>query len=144
MSGLQRGLSIGFGIAGIGASFASVANYDPRLLGEAQSTGTRGHAFVTRMVAFKYQLNPRVERITMDLSYKRLLGGGNFKYGPRPDVGVLYKSGRVKAVEVQSKTDKLIDLRSRNKDFMADFDIKGSVSINPCAVWINRIFPKRR
>ncbi len=144
MSGLQRGLSIGFGVAGIGASFASVANYDPRLLGKAQSTGTRGHKQISRLIAFGYQLNPRVERITMNLGYKKLMGGGIFKNGPRPDVGVLYKSGRVKAIEVQSKTDKPIDLRSRNKDFMADFDIKVSVSINPCAVWINRIFPKRR
>ena len=142
MSGLQRGLSIGFGVAGIGASFASVANYDPRLLGEAQSTGTRGHAFVTRMIAFKYQLNPRVERITMDLGYKRLLGEGNFKYGPRPDVGVLFKSRRVKAIEVMSKTDKLEDLYGRNKKFMDTHNIKGSISVNPWAVRINRLLPK--
>ena len=28
-----------------------------------------------------------------------------YKYGPRPDVGVLYKSGYMRAVEIASKTD---------------------------------------
>lgn len=28
-----------------------------------------------------------------------------FKYGPRPDVGILYKAGNVKVIEVACRTD---------------------------------------
>ena len=33
----------------------------------AQSTGTLGHAFVSKMYAQIYSLNPNVERVTMNL-----------------------------------------------------------------------------
>lgn len=83
-----------------------------------------------------------MQRITMDLGYKRLLGDGSFKYGPRPDVGVLYKSGSVKAIEVASKTDVFSKLYERNSMFMLNNGITGSTSISQWALRINRFFPK--
>ncbi|OCG65506.1 hypothetical protein A9G48_10680 [Gilliamella sp. wkB18] len=89
-----------------------------KVIGNAQTTGTFGHSTISKIIANIYSIDPRVQRVTMDLGYKKLLGGGNFKYGPRPDVGVLYKNGRVEIIEVASKTDKINDLISRNKNFM--------------------------
>ena len=45
------------------------------------------------------------------------MGSGNFRWGPRPDVGVLFKSGRTVAVEVMSKTDVEINLINKNVSF---------------------------
>ena len=114
------------------------------IVGSAQSTGTRGHAAVSRMVAWRYALDPRVERVTYDLGYKRLLGSAapsGMKYGPRPDVGVLYKSGRIKIIEVASKTDKINILRSRNQMFMNQHQLKGKVYINKWAQRLDKFWP---
>lgn len=105
----------------------------------AQSTGTLGHAFVSKMYAQIYSLNPNVERVTMNLGYKRLLGGGNFKYGPRPDVGILYKDGTVRVIEVASKTDIVEDLRLRNSGFMWQNRITGDVKISKLAQIADRL-----
>ena len=110
-----------------------------KIIGLAQSTGTFGHAFVSKMYAYIYSLNPNVKRITMDLGYKRLLGNGNFKYGPRPDVGILYKDGSVKIIEVASKTDSINKLRQRNLDFIHRNNITGVVEISRMAQIANSI-----
>ncbi len=113
-----------------------------RVLGTAQSTGTRGHAFLSKAIGLRYSLDPRVARVTYDLGYKRLLGGGAFKYSPRPDVGVLFKSGRVKVFEIGSKTDNLPQLSNRNLNFMRQNGINGSVRVYSGARYLNRLWPK--
>lgn len=114
----------------------------PEVLGTAQSTGTRGHAFVSKAIGLRYSLDPRVSRVTYDLGYKRLLGGGAFKYGPRPDVGVLFKNGSVKIFEVSSKTDIFNVLLQRNNLFMMNNGIKGSTTVNNTAKYMNYLWPK--
>ncbi|WP_306769699.1 MULTISPECIES: RHS repeat domain-containing protein, partial [Bacteroidales] len=113
-----------------------------KIIGLAQSTGTFGHAFVSKMYALIYSLNPNVKRVTMDLGYKRLLGGGNFKYGPRPDVGILYKNGTVKIIEVASKTDIVNNLKLRNNRFMQRNGIIGEVKVSGLAQMMNSLKDK--
>ena len=110
-----------------------------KIIGLTQSTGTLGHAFVSKMYAQIYSLNPNVERVTMNLGYKRLLGGGNFKYGPRPDVGILYKDGTVRVIEVASKTDVVENLRLRNSGFIWQNRITGDVKISKLAQIADRL-----
>ncbi|RXK86138.1 RHS repeat domain-containing protein [Filimonas effusa] len=100
-----------------------------KTLGSAQSTSTFAHAFTSRLIGFRYALDPRVERVTFDLGYKKLLGGGNFKWGPRPDVGVLFKDGSVRVFEVMSKTDVEELLKLRNLRFMRRNSIMGDVKV---------------
>jgi hypothetical protein len=88
-----------------------------KMYGTPQTTGTFGHAFFSRAIGLKYALNPKVEKVTFNLGYKKLWGGGNFKWGPRPDVGVLFRDGRTIAVEVMSKTDIEMNLINRNVNF---------------------------
>lgn len=115
-----------------------------KILGKAQRTGTRGHAFASKIVGLRYALDPRVKRVTYDLGYKKLLGGGSFKYGPRPDVGVLFKNGKVKAFEIGSKTDKLNKLRKRNEDFLKLNNIPHErVEVYDFARRLNRLLPKK-
>lgn len=109
-----------------------------KIIGSAQKTGTWGHSFISNVYAQLYSLNPRVERITLDLGYKKLVGG-QFKYGPRPDVGILYKDGKLKVIEVASKTDKSHQLIKRNMDFMNANNIEGTVSVSQAAVFVNNV-----
>lgn len=54
------------------------------------------------------------------------------------------------SVSLQRKAPKFqenpsdLDAQLLELGFLCEKDEKGSVSINPCALWINRIFPKRR
>jgi hypothetical protein len=111
-----------------------------KIIGKAQSTGTKGHSLVSKIIALKAALNPAVERVTLDLGYKRLLLVGGFKYGPRPDVGVLYKNGAVRIYEVASKTDITEMLIRRNTAFMMQNGIKGTVKVSNFAKFINKYF----
>ncbi|UZJ64011.1 hypothetical protein OKW96_16585 [Sphingobacterium sp. KU25419] len=93
-------ISVGTTFVPIGGASAAVST---KVIGSAQSTGTIGHAFFSKAIALRYAVDPRVSKVTLDLGYKRLLGGGNFRYGPRPDVGVLFHSGRVKVSKLHQK-----------------------------------------
>jgi hypothetical protein len=121
-------------IVGLGLllkEFASLAltEISTKILGSAQYTGTFAHAFSSRVIAWRYALDPRVERVTLDLGYKKLLGAGSFKWGPRPDVGVLFKSGRVKVFEVMSKTDVESKLFNKNFNFIQRNSIPNATPI---------------
>jgi len=107
--------------------------WSDKIIGNAQTTGTKGHAFLSNLHANLNAMNPNVEKVTMDLGYKRLLGNGTFKWGPRPDVGVLYKNGNVKIIEVASKTDDIGKLTNKNVVFMNDNNITGKVKVNSMA-----------
>ena len=115
-----------------------------KILGTAQPTGTLGHAFVSRVTAYVYAFDPRVARVTLNLGYSKLMAGTRdmiYKYGPRPDVGVLYKSGYMKAVEIASKTDDYVELVSRNARKQAQEMLKAHETvINEWAVRLNRWF----
>lgn len=130
----------------IGAGTGAVArSVTAKIIGRAQATGTRGHAFFSKVLAYAHALNPRVARVSLDLGYRRLLGNltpNGLRYGPRPDVGVLYKSGRVRAIEIGSKTDDLIKLMTKNSDFLTRFKIKNSVRVYSAARWLNRLWAK--
>jgi hypothetical protein len=104
-----------------------IAQAGTKIIGNAQKTSTLGHALISKLYAWRYALDPRVERVTMDLGYKKLLGGGSFKYGPRPDVGALFKNGTIKIREIASKTDKISDLIQRNRNFIINNKILGEV-----------------
>ncbi|MCO5248151.1 MAG: DUF4225 domain-containing protein [Chitinophagales bacterium] len=121
---------IGLGFFG-GAGAYRVATAPSKIVGTAQQTGTAGHATTSYYWAFRYALNPKVEKVTLDLGYKKLgaVGRVPYKYGPRPDVGVLYKGGAVKAIEVQSKTDIPARLIYRNANFQNLKGITGSVDV---------------
>lgn len=108
---------------------SSIMSASSKIVGAAQSTGTIGHATLSRVVAMRYALDPRVARVTLNMGYKRLMGHGAFRYGPRPDVGVLWKSGKVTAVEIGSKTDKAFKLMQRNSNFMKSNGIVGDTKV---------------
>jgi hypothetical protein len=84
--------------------------------GKAQKTGTPGHQFRTYREAIKEAKNPDVVSVHLDHGYNRALDldPGTISPNLRPDVTSLYNDGRVKRVEVQSKTDVPAILRSRN------------------------------
>jgi len=112
------------------------------IFGRAQSTGTRGHQFVSKVIGYRYALDPRVSKVTFDLGYKRLLGVGGFKYWPRPDVGVLFKNGTVRIYEVASKTDITKISLKINNDFMLKNGIQGTTKVSNIAKFWNSIRPK--
>ncbi len=58
------------------------------------------------------------------------------------NVGVLYKNGRVKIIEIASKTDKINDLISRNKNFMDIYNIDGDVRTNRLVQFMEKIKSK--
>jgi RHS repeat-associated protein len=136
-SGYSAGRDISSGSRGL-ANELRIA--EQKIIGSAQETGTRGHSTVTKLVAKMYALNPSVERVTMDNGYRKLTGVG--RYGPRPDVGVLYKSGKVRVVEVASKTDDISTLIRRNELFAGRYSIDATIKVNRWAQRINKIFPK--
>lgn len=135
-----------FNLAGgeiISGAKLAVTYAGSKIVGAAQATGTLGHAGVSSVLAYANALNPNVARVTLDLGYKRLLEGTEHvlsKYGPRPDVGVLFHDGSVKVIEVASKTDKPAQLLLRNEQKMLRDNVPGSVSVNNWAVWINKVF----
>jgi RHS repeat-associated protein len=129
---------------GAGSLVAIGRGISAKIIGTAQATGTRGHAFFSKLTAYRYALDPRVSRVTLDLGYKRLLGGGAFRYGPRPDVGVLFRSGRLKIFEIASKTDNLVQLALRNEKWLIKigYENLGIVKVYRRAVYLNKFFPK--
>lgn len=119
-------------IVGVGLLLkAGLKSAGLKILGSAQTTGTLGHATTSKLLAWRYALDPRVERVTLDLGYKKLLGNPKapFKYGPRPDVGVYFKNGTVRVFEVMSKTDVAEKLVRRNMVFMNRNNIEGTVKV---------------
>lgn len=58
------------------------------------------------------------------------------------NVGVLYKNGRVKIIEIASKTDKINGLISRNKNFMDIYNIDGDVRTNRLVQFMEKIKSK--
>jgi hypothetical protein len=116
-----------------------------KIIGTAQRTGTFGHAMVTELLAYAHALSPNVQKVTMDLGYRRLFDGARHmlgRYGPRPDIAVLYKDGTVKAIEVASKTDSAAALAARNANKMQSEGIRGTVKVNNWAVFLNKLFGK--
>ena len=83
---------------------------------KAQSTGTPGHAFRSYREAIKLARDPNVVRIHLDHGYNKALGLNPKTISPnrRPDVTAIYNDGRVRRIEVQSKTDDPTRLRGRN------------------------------
>ena len=117
--------------------------YWNKILGTAQKTGITGHRMVSIIYAHLYAMNPKVKRVTLDLGYKRLLGAGNFKWRPRPDVGVLYKDGSVRAIEVASKTDKCSKLKARNDNFQRGKIKRKPTKVSMIAVRLHKLLRRK-
>ena len=120
--------------------------YWNKIIGTAQKTGTTGHRIVSIIYAHLYAMNPKVKRVTLDLGYKRLLSGEGkftFKWGPRPDVGVLYKDGSVKAIEVASKTDKCDKLKARNDNFQRGKIKRKPTKVSMLAVRLHKLLRRK-
>ena len=117
--------------------------YWNKILGTAQKIGTTGHRMVSIIYAHLYAMNPKVKRVTLDLGYKRLLGAGNFKWRPRPDVGVLYKDGSVRAIEVASKTDKCSKLKARNDNFQRGKIKRKPTKVSMIAVRLHKLLRRK-
>ena len=117
--------------------------YWNKIIGTAQKTGITGHRMVSIIYAHLYAMNPKVKRVTLDLGYKRLLGAGNFKWGPRPDVGVLYKDGSVRAIEVASKTYKCSKLKARNDNFQRGKIKRKPTKISMIAVRLHKLLRRK-
>ena len=129
-----------FALGGKAYSYAS-----SKIIGNAQSTGTLGHATISKIYAYAYAMNPNVTKVTMDLGYKRLMDGVKsmrLKYGPRPDVAARYKDGSVRVKEIASKTDKPAQLIRRNQERLDAEGIPNSISVSNMAVKINKLFGK--
>jgi hypothetical protein len=108
--------SIGPGLVyGLGKKVA--VSVGSKMIGTPQTTGTLWHALSSRAIGLKYALNPNVEKVSFNLGYKKLWSSGDFKWGPRPDIGVLFRDGRTIAIEVMSKTDVKQVLINRNLNF---------------------------
>lgn len=120
------------GLLTIAGEAGYVAKSGMKILGTAQKTGTYGHATLSSLVAWTHALDPRTTRVTLNLGYKKLLGEGNwlFRWGPRPDVGVLYKSGKVRPIEIMSRTDRWDDLRARHVNFIRRWEIPSVKEMN--------------
>ena len=88
-------------------------------------------------------MNPNVERVTLDLGYRRLFEGVRSmagKWGSRPDVGVLYKNGSAKVVEVLSRTDNALQrLQVHNAKWLREGLGYADVEFNEWAVRLDRV-----
>ncbi len=120
---------------------AQVLGAESKIIGSAQSTGTRGHEVVSEIIAWKYALDPRVKKVTLDLGYKKLTKIKSLRYGPRADIGVNYGK-RIIAVEVWSKTDLVAQRIANHQRFMQVNKIEGIVKSTNAAKYLNKFFPK--
>jgi len=105
-----------------------------KIVGKAQKTGTDGHAFRSNREAVKAAKNEDVEKVYLNRGYKKATGHP-IDPNRRPDVTVVKKSGKVDAIEVPSKTDKLKELKLRNEKAMKQLppEKRGEVKIREIA-----------
>jgi RHS repeat-associated protein len=112
-----------------------------KIVGTAQTTGTWGHAAVSKVLAYAHALDPRVSRVTLDVGYRKLFEGTRAmvgRWGPRPDVGVLYRNGTAKVIEVASRTDDIARLQARHVAKWAQEGMgQPNVAVNNMAVRID-------
>jgi RHS repeat-associated protein len=113
---VERGLSFGF---------KALEGASAKIIGSAQFTGTWGHAAFSKALAWRFALDPRVEKVTLDLGLKKLGISGAFKWGIRPDIGVKYFSGKFTAIEVVSHSQSKAFLKEK----LADFGLKWGVEL---------------
>lgn len=139
------------GYAGLATGFTgllrgSLSLFRTTFIGSPQSTGTVGHALVSRVTGIFHAINnPNVVRVAWDVGYKRALGGIatiTGKWGPRPDVLLGFKNAYTRVIEVASKTDKVAKLQSRNANKMAQENLSGEVKVNNWALYLNKVFGK--
>lgn len=83
-----------------------------KVVGNAQHTGTSGHARACAQLAIEHAKNPEVEFVFMNQGLKKISGAELIR-NTRPDVTIVYKDGKINMIEVMSKTDREIDLEKR-------------------------------
>jgi hypothetical protein len=105
--------------------------------GTAQATGNdAAHQIRTYREAIALAKNPDVVSVHLDHGYNRALDLDPKTISPnrRPDVTAIYSDGRVARVEVQSATDNLAILRSRNAALDAQIRAQGYTPLPPRVV----------
>lgn len=83
-----------------------------KIVRSPQHTGTQHHARAMALKALEYAKQDDVSLVFMDQGIKKI-SGINIQPNRRSDITVVYKSGRIKLIEVASKTDKRLDLQAR-------------------------------
>ena len=53
------------GLSRLASSARSLFSFRNKIIGTAQATGTRGHAFFSKLLAYRYALDPRVARVNL-------------------------------------------------------------------------------
>jgi RHS repeat-associated protein len=99
-----------------------------KMVGRIQTWGTKtiGHSTLQRLYAWRYALDPRVQRVTMSVGLNRLTSAARYSYRRfMPDVGVLFNDGRIKIVEIASKSDDVVKLGNRITDGLSRRGLTG-------------------
>ena len=104
--------------------------------GTAQKTGTPGHQFRTYREAIAEAKKPEVVAVHLDHGYNRALGLDPKTVSPnrRPDVVSVYQDGRVGRIEVQSKSEDILDLLDRNQILDQQLINQGYTPLRPRVV----------
>jgi hypothetical protein len=108
-------------------------SWKAKVSGKAQKTGTPGHQFRTYREAIKEAKNPEVVRVHLDHGYNQALGvpPKTISHNRRPDVTSVYSDGRVKRIEVQSKSDDPAFLQARNQNLDSQIRSQGFTPLPP-------------
>lgn len=88
--------------------------WDNKIVGFGQKTGTAGHAETAESLAVELAKNPNVKAVFLNQGINKivgLLGKTNF----RPDVAYITEDGKIHVIEVQSDSDKELNLRIRTE-----------------------------
>lgn len=89
-------------------------NWDKKIIGFGQPTGTIGHAEASEQMSIELAKKSDVKAVFINQGINKvaqLIGKTNF----RPDVAWITEDGKIHVLEVQSKSDEKVDLNERAK-----------------------------
>jgi len=100
-----------------------------KIVGYAQHTGTPGHAATCMEIAMQHAQKDEVAMVFMNQGINKIT---NMKHpiNIRPDVVVVYKSGKIDFIEVMSNSDTKKLLLDRVKPVMESFSTEAQGNIN--------------
>jgi hypothetical protein len=111
-------------------SYAKIAG--SKISGRIQTWGTKTPFHQQRQLfeAWKAALDPRVERVTMSRNWNSLAEINAPRKGNwMPDVGIKYKNGTFKTIEIQSKYDNPQWLLDKHINFMETHGLGGTSKV---------------
>lgn len=115
-----------------GLTLKYIGNASSKISGRTQTWGTKtpGHGFRQNLEAWKHALDPRVSKVTMSQNWNTLSGLNAPKKGNWfPDIGVKFKNGSFKTIEVKSRTDNAKWLQNKHEIFMRKNNLQGKSSV---------------